>query len=189
MKEFTTSSGKFIRIHDNLIEYAERVRLHTMAKEFSYAVASDTNYLEDGPELNFAKQLNDGDVQMLGLLQNPAVLEVLQPYSPMRMLNARINLSTLSDTNKFHTDNPQLIYGTMHKQIVTVLYYLNMRWEMEWGGYTLFANDACDELEFCCANKAGRMVVFDGGIPHAIAAPTRQAESIRMTLAMQFGRE
>ena len=189
MKEFTTSNGRHIRIYDDLFDHSERVRLHQEAKKFSYTFASDTNYMEDGPELNFAHPLTDEEVDYLGILKNPKLLEVLKPHSPMRLLNARINLSTLSDTNKFHTDDPHVYASSAHKQIITVLYYLNMRWELEWGGHTLFANDACDELEFCCVNKPGRVAVFDGGIPHSIGAPTREAKTIRMTLALQFGKE
>ena len=75
----------------------------------------------------------------------------------------RINLSTLHDVNRIHVD------GRGSK---TLLYYPNLKWEFEWGGHTVFLDDDLTDVEHCCVYKPGRLVLFDGSIPHTIFSPT-----------------
>ena len=70
----------------------------------------------------------------------------------------------------------------------TLLYHVNYKWDNEWGGETLFANEDGD-CEYCVEYKPGRIVIFDGTIAHKPAVISPQAEEFRFMYVMQYSDE
>jgi hypothetical protein len=68
---------------------------------------------------------------------------------------------------------------------LTALWYLSMQWEPEWGGETMFFDASGDAL-FCASPKPGRLVVFDGAIPHVGRPPSRICFTPRYTFAIKL---
>lgn len=68
---------------------------------------------------------------------------------------------------------------------LTALWYLCERWDLEWGGETVFY-DAHDEIAHAVMPKPGRLVVFDGVIKHAGRPPNRICYAPRYTFAIKF---
>ena len=68
---------------------------------------------------------------------------------------------------------------------LTALWYLSMRWEPEWGGETMFFDASGDAL-FCASPRPGRLVVFDGAIPHVGRPPSRICYTPRFTFAIKL---
>ena len=67
----------------------------------------------------------------------------------------------------------------------TLLYYLNSRWDRNWGGETLFANNN-GECELAVEYKPGRVVIFDGSIEHKPSAISMNADEYRFIFVIQF---
>jgi len=89
-----------------------------------------------------------------------------------------VNLGIHGDVNQIHTDNVN--------SCKTILYYANKHWEYNWGGHTLFYNDEGD-LQTTVEVKPGRIVVFDGIIPHTVMPMNiRCSPSYRFTVAIKF---
>ena len=68
-------------------------------------------------------------------------------------------VSSPLSTYYYHTDSLE------DSDEVTVLYYVNTRWDKNWGGETLFSNDL-GECEIAVEYKPGRIVIFDSAIEH-----------------------
>lgn len=68
---------------------------------------------------------------------------------------------------------------------LTALWYIAPEWNAEWGGETLFYNSQMD-AEVVVTPKPGRLVVFDGGIPHVGRPPNRICYAPRYTLAFKL---
>jgi len=68
---------------------------------------------------------------------------------------------------------------------VTALYYLNPEWRKNWGGETIFFDDAGDAV-YAIACKPGRLVLFEGAIEHRVGIPLRSCHDQRLTLAIRF---
>jgi hypothetical protein len=67
----------------------------------------------------------------------------------------------------------------------TLLFYANPKWEVEWGGFTVFKNSSGEFLSATCpaVNKA---VLFSSNILHAGFDPTIFYRGLRVTIALKF---
>ena len=68
----------------------------------------------------------------------------------------------------------------------TVLYYANYEWHHNWSGETVFYNEARDEIVRAVYPRPGRIVVFDGRIPHVAREPNRICPVVRYTIAIKL---
>lgn len=99
-------------------------------------------------------------------------------YQPYR---AYTNIASYGDMLFTHTD----CLPGQHE--LTALWYLCEKWDIEWGGETLFY-DSADEVAVALAPKPGRLVVFDGAIKHVGRPPNRICYGPRYTFAIKFAR-
>ncbi|RNF85986.1 2OG-Fe(II) oxygenase [Montanilutibacter psychrotolerans] len=99
-------------------------------------------------------------------------------YRPYR---AYTNVASYGDMLFTHTD----CLPDQHD--LTALWYLCERWDLEWGGETMFY-DSQDEVAVALTPKPGRLVVFDGAIKHVGRPPSRICYTPRYTFAIKFER-
>ena len=64
---------------------------------------------------------------------------------------------------------------------LTALWFVCERWDTEWGGETLFYDDAGD-AEIAVSPKPGRLLLFDGAIRHAGKPPNRNCHDCALHL-------
>jgi Rps23 Pro-64 3,4-dihydroxylase Tpa1-like proline 4-hydroxylase len=115
-------------------------------------------------------------VEATGILQAVVGTPVYDLVGPLRLAKANVNLSTPADTHWAHD----------HRNQIVLLYYVNKHWKHEWAGETLFYNDDLSEVECASIYKPGRIVVFDGEIPHTIRPQSINAPVYRFTLSLFF---
>lgn len=170
-----------IHIFDNLYSAADRERLYSFCSTRNFTTdGSDTARLEYKGDFNLysniiGKQLTDSG--FLELENTKYLTELLTGYE---IIQARVNLSTLHDRNRFHCD------AAGGNDVRTILYYPNMEWNREWGGYTLFTNQQSHKLEYCSFYIPGRVILFDGTIPHCISSPSITAPTYRFSFVIQY---
>lgn len=99
-------------------------------------------------------------------------------YRPYR---AYTNVATFGDMLFTHVD------CLADQDELTALWYLCAKWDIEWGGETVFF-DRNDEIALAVRPKPGRLVVFDGAIKHVGRPPTRICYRPRYTLAIKLER-
>ena len=68
----------------------------------------------------------------------------------------------------------------------TALFFANNRWEEDWGGEIVFYPGDQDAYCYSIYPKPGRMLIFDGTIPHRGGVPSKFFHGPRMTLALKF---
>lgn len=177
-KQIQTSSGKLLVVYDDLFSYHERKDWFVFVKDSVYKVngSEDISYFNQPLQLysSFSKQ----DLNNMGLANSEGFRKVAEEHSLYKreIRQIRVNLSPASERNNVHTDGNRL----------TLLYYCNLDWKLDWGGHTLFMDDKLSEAEYTCLYKPGRIVLFDGSIPHMILNPTNAAEVHRFSFAIQF---
>lgn len=169
-----TKSGKTIEIYHNLFSYKERCDIYHFAKNLSFTVSGDHVYSKLTNQL--ACNLSKNDVEKIPFLTNPLVQEVIRKNNLSNVFQCRINLSNCSEYNTVHYDNSK----------VTLLYYVNMEWKLEWGGQTLFLNEDLTKVEHCSLTEPGKLIVFEGSIPHMLVNPTIYAEESRFVFVLQM---
>tara|TARA_R100000353_G_C6505350_1_gene195252 strand:- start:760 stop:1293 length:534 start_codon:yes stop_codon:yes gene_type:complete len=88
-----------------------------------------------------------------------------------------VNLVRSSDIHYIHS----------HPRKQVALYYVNLDWEDGWYGETLFYDsNNLKEIIYASSFVPGRIVLFDGGIPHAIRPQSNKAPKYRMTITFIF---
>ena len=177
-------STKDVKVYDDVFTHTERQYFYNyILKSHFFTNGADSNTLEHRGDYNLISIYSDEDVNNMGFLQHPNVIEILKDINRQgfKIQQTRVNLSTLNDKNHFHVD-----CETLNSKCQTLIYYPNMNWDIEWGGYTIITDDSKRNVEHCLFYTPGRIVLFDGTKPHAICAPTNIAPSYRFTFVIQF---
>src|SRR5262245_53269132 len=128
------------------------------------------------------------EVKIEALLQQPiyeitrrAVQGFASPGFTYKPYRAYTNVASYGDMLFTHTDCLPDQYD------LTALWYLCERWDIEWGGETMFY-DGTDEVACAVQPRPGRLVVFDGAIKHVGRPPNRICYAPRYTFAIKFER-
>lgn len=184
-KIITTSSNKTIEVFDGLFSSIEREHFFNFVRGSFYEVTGCDNY--DEQEESLKNQIycnyNEQNVTKMGILQSPFFREkVLSKYPINVVQQARVNVSNCFEYNVPHHD------ATGEKPPkYTLLYYCNLSWQIEWAGQTLFfADEKCQDVEYCSLFIPGRLIVFDSSIMHTIVTPTAFAKQHRFSFVIQY---
>jgi SM-20-related protein len=110
-----------------------------------------------------------------------AVRSFASPGIEYRPYRAYTTVASYGDMLFTHTD----CLPDQHD--LTALWYLCERWDLEWGGETMFY-DAQDDVACAVTPKPGRLVIFDGAIKHVGRPPNRICYAPRYTFAIKFER-
>lgn len=114
----------------------------------------------------------------LWLATERAVAQV-RPGERYRPDRAYTNYATFGDMLHAHRD-----CGPDQREL-TALWFLSNQWDPEWGGETMFFDGSGDAM-FCVSPRPGRLVLFDGAIPHAGRPPSRICYAPRYTFAIKL---
>ena len=175
-KEYSIE-GKKVDIFDNAFSTGESFRLLKYAQIALYSVIRvDAAYLPTKqPTLksNFSQE----DIVNSGILKNEVFLNYIIK-NKLKVASVGVNLCTASDINDYHIDTP--IVGNM-----TALYYANITWGTNWEGETHLSSDARD-IDISCSFIPGRLVIFDGTIPHKSSQPSFNAEEYRYVYVIKM---
>tara|TARA_B100000941_G_scaffold244584_1_gene188829 strand:- start:70 stop:585 length:516 start_codon:yes stop_codon:yes gene_type:complete len=78
-------------------------------------------------------------------------------------------------------------YTHVHPGQQVCLYYVNLDWRDGWHGETLFYNpNNLTEIVYTSLFVPGRIILFDGSIPHAIRPQSVRAPKFRFSLSLFF---
>lgn len=128
------------------------------------------------------------EVKIEALVQQPifeltrrAVAGFADGSTGFRPYRAYTNVASYGDMLFTHTD------CLPEQGDLTALWYLCDRWDIEWGGETLFF-DGAGEVACAVIPRPGRLVVFDGAITHVGRPPNRICYAPRYTFAIKFER-
>tara|TARA_B100000287_G_scaffold110744_1_gene103109 strand:+ start:1735 stop:2451 length:717 start_codon:yes stop_codon:yes gene_type:complete len=109
-------------------------------------------------------------------------LEAKCPNLPPRahMYACYINVLRFGNTPGIHVDAPHDVPSNK-----TVLIYLNTKWDPSWGGETIFYDHNLDAHR-AVTPRPGRVVMFDGRIPHTGRPPTPRYALNRYIMTFKF---
>lgn len=173
--------GRKIAIFDELIGMPE---LNGMVRALENGAFTKTEVAR--PDTNQFKHwaLNLSLEQAQGLPMYAPTIEAagqLDPGHSYRAYRSYCNFAAYGDMLFTHTD---AVPGANE---LTALWFIAPEWDPEWGGETLFFNSKMD-AEFVVSPRPGRLVVFDGVIPHVGRPPNRICYAPRYTFAYKLQR-
>jgi hypothetical protein len=180
MKSITTSNDKNITVYDDYFTQFEKQNYLYFLTQSLYRITGSDSF-SDEKQYQIFSSYSTNDLSQMGLLNSPGFAKISQNHNfdKMKLMQIRVNLGTPFEKNKVHCD----------ENGVTFLYYANLEWKLDYNGHTLFMNDDLTDAEYTCLFKPGRVVVFDGTIPHMIMPPTTNAYGHRFTFVIQYRKE
>jgi hypothetical protein len=181
--EHTTKSGKLIKVWDDLIPIGIRSRVFLGLRQEQYPLSyqNDTGLKDFEGKFGFGKPIETKDFMKLLLNEvgSTETFPITSYLNRCKVDRCWINVYTGYDVNRYHTDES-------NSEHVSVLYYANLAWDLEWDGGTIFRSDDLSEVEFVSDYKPGRIVMFDSSIPHKIMQTSHSAHHYRFTVNSVF---
>ena len=109
-------------------------------------------------------------------------LEAICPQMPKRewLYSSYINVLRNGNTPGIHVDAPPHV-----PENKTVILYLNYEWHPNWGGETIFYDHNLDAQRIVTP-KPGRVLMFDGRIPHTGRPPTPRYMMNRYIMTFKY---
>lgn len=172
-------SDRLIHTYDNLFSYHERRKFFMFVRNSKYLCVGKDNVLmtvHDGMQIYSSYSIQDAE--NMGFLKSEPIKKLYTLYDlrDEDIHQIRINLTTNSEKNHIHTDPTG----------ITLMYYVNLEWKVEWGGHTLFMDDEVKNARYTCIYEPGKVVLFDGSIPHMIMTPSSLCPFHRYSLVIQY---
>jgi|DEB0MinimDraft_4_1074332.scaffolds.fasta_scaffold15280_3 hypothetical protein len=174
-----------IEVFDDFIPYDRMERIYDFCHNSSFKLGwADGNSDEKRKLKNLHSPWSFDDLDRSQLLQY--IGPVLQKSKNFNHLSVddiyltACNLCTPADTFFAHT----------HADTDTLLYYPNLHWEDGWEGETRFLDkNNRDEIIYTTIYKPGRIILFDGEIPHIIGTQSISGPKYRFTVGVFFKRK
>jgi len=165
-----------IQIFDNIFTHHERSLFYDFYRKSSYKIGWEDDSVIENQHLKYMhSQVNEAGLESLGfmpgIMRNSFTGPLTQSHSISRVVT---NLSFSNNTYYNHT----------HEEDKVLLYYGNMSWKTEWAGETLFFNEDGSEIVYATPYVPGRVIMFDGQIPHTIRPQAASAPHFRFTMGM-----
>jgi Rps23 Pro-64 3,4-dihydroxylase Tpa1-like proline 4-hydroxylase len=184
-KIITTANNKTIEIYDDIFDRAQRTRFYNFILSSKFRPnGMEDNRLEHKGDISMCSIYSIEDLDNMGFFKSPEIQLLKDRLNNWDIAQIRVNLTTLNDRNRFHVD-----YEDRKLEALTLLYYPNLEWNVEWGGFTMFTNETLTEVEYCSTYTPGRVILFNSTIPHAINPPSNIAPVYRFSFAIQFTKE
>jgi hypothetical protein len=171
-------NNKPIHIFDNVVDYEFQTKMYIYIKNSLFGINGYDNSILEERHLTLVSNYTEQDLYNTGFIIPKEVVNTvsLKDYA---ITSIMVNLCKPDDIFHTHIDD---ITGNG----LTLLYYANIKWDLEWGGDTIFLNTQTHDIDYTSQYKPGRFVLFDGSIPHLIRPSTRLATDYRFTLAIRF---
>ena len=181
-----------IHVFENEIPFNDRSKLYSVCSKSIFKLGSEdrtsiamNKYISNGT-IHIADTYSSWSKEDLRLINN-------QDCNFIFYLKKCIS-ETPSFTNKFLESvevnlvrSTDIHYIHLHPRKQVALYYVNLDWEDGWYGETLFYEPHdLDNVCFTSTYKPGRIILFDGHIPHAIRPQSIKAPKYRFTLSLFF---
>ncbi|MEO3878349.1 2OG-Fe(II) oxygenase family protein [Rheinheimera fenheensis] len=174
----TSIEGRKIWVFDNLCS-PEESGVIAMNLENSPFIRSEVARPDTAAFRHFVLNLNANQLSALPVYHRSLEAVFSLTGQRFKAYRAYCNLASYGDMLFTHTD---CLPGSTE---LTVLMYACHKWDVEWGGETMFYNSE-DDCVYACTPKPGRVVIFDGAIKHVGRPPNRVCYASRFTLAFKL---
>ena len=189
MNSFKPNPNYNIEVFDQILSYDKITEIDLFVKKLPYFPINFDNGPFDGsnkPKLvkYFFHQdmsLEDENKLFVNKFLNliPLIFKKNLDFSFFKSM--QVNLSDFSTVDLIHVDGAKFANKTSY----TILYYSNIKWDINYGGETLFYDPNNLEIISAIQPKPGRFVVFDSTLPHSARPIQSNCPYLRYTIAVK----
>jgi len=167
-----------LEVFDDKIPYSERTDIWYYSINSTFKLGWQDSDDPSKYELNLHSSWTQEQLQSINIL--PYIEKCI---SETKWFTSR-NINKII-VNLVKSDDIHYIHAHQGQQVA--LYYVNMDWKDGWYGETIFYNpDNINDIVFTSPYIPGRIILFDGDIPHAIRPQSSKASKFRISLSLFF---
>ena len=167
-----------LSVFDNIVPYNIRNDVWEYSIKSNYKLGWVDTDQPDKYDLNAYSHWSIEEFKLTKLL--PHIQKCIDDTTWFTNKNLSKVICNLVRSNDVH-------YLHIHDKQQVCLYYVNLDWRDGWHGETLFYNpDNLSEIVYTSLYMSGRIILFDGSIPHAIRPQSVKAPKFRITLSLFF---
>jgi len=171
---------KLFIIEDNLYDVTSSKNLYEYFKNLDWAF-DGKNLTEDSMKWNY--NLNFKHIFEKNFLDISEILLKKHGLNKIfKLARSYASANTYGFSGEYHTDDG----AKEHNEIVTIMFYLNDNWNLNFGGETFFLNKDRNEIEAAVIPKPARAVIFDGFIFHGPRPLSKLCNQLRMVLTFKY---
>ena len=168
---------KNIQIYDNIFSHSFKSKLYKDIIARNYNIGwADTNIIEHRDKVFMYSLWEIKEFVKSNFLTNIKDKNLLKKINKRLPSKIVVNCSTFGDVYIPHT----------HSNKEVLLYYVNLDWKKEWYGETEFYSDNLNETILSNPYVPGRIVWFDGEIPHSVKPQSHIGPKYRFTISLFF---
>ena len=170
-----------IYIFDNVYQSYHTQKFYNFIINSYYQINMADTLSEDYyNKKSFGSKYSKDDLKTLGIIEHLPE-KIKKEFNISLETSDRCVVNAITSNGVYH---PHDDHGSDIKW--SFLYYANMKWDLEWGGDTLFLNDDRQTISNTVQCKPNRVVIFDAKIPHLIRPTTIIAPPYRFSINMTF---
>ena len=177
VRKINCELNKKVICADDTLSLWDRQNIYGMAKNSGYYIGWDDTQV---PERKLHDQHLFCGVNLdlfSGYIKKfKKVPEVAEELQNLEIVKGIINLSVPTNVNYVHA----------HPEKKVLLYYVNLEWPEGGHGETQFYSENLKEIQYTCPYTPGRILVFDGSIPHTIRPQSNAGPKFRFTLTFLY---
>jgi Rps23 Pro-64 3,4-dihydroxylase Tpa1-like proline 4-hydroxylase len=176
-EKFLTSTNDVIEQIDNFYDYQKMFQIQKwiLNQPFRFDLGHDSVVAEHRSRLVLHSVVNADENDYISRFEIDQIPELRARLYGKRLKRIWINAMTPTHVPRIHPDS-------FAEGAVTLLYYINLKWEADWDGFTIWRSNDLQKIEHVSDFKPGRLVAFDSKIPHKATVPSYDATEHRFTL-------
>ena len=179
--KYLLENEKELDVFDDVFTLSFRNFAYTFIKNSYFKIGwLDSDVPERMPNNYYLhSQYEEKDLNDLGILkelQNSCVWDFIKDYEIFRSI---VNLNTPADVNYAHVNVGQKV----------LLYYINLDWQQGWHGETQFYSEDLTRIQFTSPYTPGRLILFDGNIPHTVRPQSIIGPQFRFTMSIDLNKK
>jgi hypothetical protein len=164
-------------VYDNAVPYNNRSEIFYFSLKSKLSLGwKDHDFHELGHVNLFSEWGEDGLVRSTLWKYIEECINQTSWFTNSKISRCVLNLVRSNDIHLIHSHGSQQV----------ALYYVNLEWRDGWYGETLFYDENNTDVVFTSTYVPGRIILFDGSIPHSIRPQSSVGPKYRFTISTFF---
>lgn len=169
---YKTTSGRQMLVIDDYFSISQIRHFKNFAEKSNYTLGTVTSSMFEHSNKNetfYKCSFTIEDNENFGLY-NLIKTDFAKYFKNKHIPSAWISATFSGNRIRYHCDSDKKDMNNEYSKLedckyLTLLFYCNLKWDMEDGGETIFCEDN-GEPEIAIGCKPNRMIIFDSHIPH-----------------------
>lgn len=178
-KVFTLTTGDPVYVYDEVFAPNECYHFNLFAQNSLFRCDYNSSVLnENMTYATLTSPYNDADVDNFGFFKSKNYEKISKHFDGLERKSSWMTLIKMMPEVYYHVDQ-------VDPQGMTLLFYVNMEWNLHYGGETIICNNK-GEPELAIATKPNRVVIYSSALMHKPSGLSPKSPPNRFSFVSTF---